>query len=83
MGANERLRAALLDLGMSYTALAEAVGVDAKTVERWVGSGRTPHRSTAFKAARVLREDPLHLWPALQGHRRRGAQSDVLGFYGA
>ncbi len=33
---NERLRALLLERGQTPDKLAEAVGVDAKTVERWI-----------------------------------------------
>ncbi|MCI0690160.1 MAG: hypothetical protein L0Y54_23415 [Sporichthyaceae bacterium] len=36
MGANERLRTALLTAGHTSRTLAEAVGVDPKTAERWV-----------------------------------------------
>ncbi|SDR05195.1 helix-turn-helix domain-containing protein [Thermostaphylospora chromogena] len=42
--ANERLRAALLEKGVSVTELAEAIGVDPKTVERWITKGRALSR---------------------------------------
>lgn len=63
MAVNERLRTALVRAGLNYAQFAEAVGVDPKTAERWVSTGRTPHRTTAYKAARTLRED----WP-ICGH---------------
>ncbi|MBA9001846.1 helix-turn-helix domain-containing protein [Thermomonospora cellulosilytica] len=82
MAVNERLRSALLRAGMSYAQFAEAVGVDPKTAERWVSTGRTPHRSTAYKAARVLREDMAYLWPSIeQGRRRRGLHPGLVGFH--
>ena len=38
--ANERLRAAMLSRGLDAEVAADAVGVDPKTVERWI-AGRT------------------------------------------
>ncbi|MFI6395190.1 XRE family transcriptional regulator [Nonomuraea sp. NPDC050540] len=73
MAGNERLRSALLTAGLNVRQLAEAVGVDPKTVERWVNTGRTPHPQMAHRAAGVLREDLTHLWLAIEqrgrGHR--------------
>lgn len=60
---NERLRTALTRKSWTPPTLAETLGVDAKTVERWVTKGRTPHRTTAMRAARLLGEDPDYLWP--------------------
>ncbi|MEV4093607.1 helix-turn-helix domain-containing protein [Streptosporangium saharense] len=42
MPPNERLRSALVTAGITVRQLAEEVGVDPKTVERWVSTGRTP-----------------------------------------
>jgi transcriptional regulator with XRE-family HTH domain len=60
--ANERLRAALLEHGLSTTALAGQLGVDHKTVERWI-SGRTPYRRHRFAIATQLGVDEVYLWP--------------------
>src|SRR5690606_22136029 len=49
--ANERLRAALLQKGVSIADLAQAIQVDPKTVERWVTKGREPYRKHRFAAA--------------------------------
>lgn len=46
--ANERLRAVLLERGASVADLAAAVGVDPKTVERWITRGRTPYRKHRY-----------------------------------
>jgi transcriptional regulator with XRE-family HTH domain len=62
---NERLRAALAKDGRTLPDFAEAVGVDPKTVERWITKERTPHRRIAVAAARRLGEDPVYLWPQL------------------
>jgi transcriptional regulator with XRE-family HTH domain len=80
MAANERLRAALLTAGLNSRQLAEAVGVDPKTAERWVSTGRTPHLSIAHRAAIVLREDLAYLWPAIERRRQRG-NSELVSAY--
>ena len=51
---NTRLRATLRANGYSEADLASELGVDAKTVQRWVTQDRTPHRSTAVKVAKLL-----------------------------
>lgn len=63
--ANERLRAALARDKWTLPAFAEAIGVDPKTVERWITKERTPHRRIAMAAAARLSEDPAYLWPEL------------------
>ena len=63
--ANERLRAALDRDRWTLPAFAEAIGVDPKTVERWITKERTPHRRIAMAAAARLSEDPAYLWPEL------------------
>jgi transcriptional regulator with XRE-family HTH domain len=74
--ANERLRAALAKDGWTLPAFAEAVGVDPKTVERWITKERTPHRRIAVAAAKQLNEDPAYLWPQLG---RRVVTDDTYG----
>lgn len=59
---NERLRAALLERGVSASQLAEALRVDHKTVERWV-NGRIPYRRHRFAIASHLGFDEVYLWP--------------------
>jgi transcriptional regulator with XRE-family HTH domain len=49
--ANERLRAALLQSGLSVAVLAEEIGVDPKTVERWITQNRIPYRKHRFAVA--------------------------------
>ncbi|WP_123668650.1 helix-turn-helix domain-containing protein [Actinocorallia herbida] len=61
--ANERLRAALLQKGLSVAALAESIGVDEKTVERWITQDRVPYRRHRFAAASQLGSDETYLWP--------------------
>jgi transcriptional regulator with XRE-family HTH domain len=60
---NERLRALLLERGKTPGQLADAVQVDAKTVERWITKGRTPYRNHRFAAATFLGTDESYIWP--------------------
>ncbi|MFI7438664.1 DUF5919 domain-containing protein [Nonomuraea indica] len=61
--ANERLRAALLQKGVSVAELAEAIQVDPKTAERWITQGRQPYRKHRFATASYLGVDETYLWP--------------------
>jgi transcriptional regulator with XRE-family HTH domain len=80
--ANERLRAALLERGLTPTALGEHVGVDYKTVERWI-AGRTPYRRFRYAVAVRLGVDESYLWPAALSREQVTAASDdeVLAIY--
>ncbi|WP_256788881.1 XRE family transcriptional regulator [Frankia sp. AvcI1] len=60
---------------MDPASLAEAVGVDHKTAERWLSKGRTPRRRTALEVAALLKEDPAYLWPALVDDARQDSAS--------
>jgi transcriptional regulator with XRE-family HTH domain len=60
--ANERLRTALLQHGVTPADLAATVGVDPKTIERWI-SGRVPYRRHRHLAAVRLGIDEAYLWP--------------------
>jgi hypothetical protein len=42
---NERLRSRITGAHLTITEVAAQVGVDPKTVERWIVLGRIPHRS--------------------------------------
>lgn len=77
---NERVRAALATAGMSPADLAGDLGVDPKTVERWVNPGRVPHRRTAQKAASALGRLPEELWPEFAEPVRLG-YSDLVTTY--
>ncbi|WP_019810327.1 helix-turn-helix domain-containing protein [Saccharomonospora halophila] len=63
--ANDRLRTAMIAAGLTVDVLATKVGVDPKTVERWIGNEtRKPHRTTRQQVATVLRTREMDLWPA-------------------
>ncbi|MCC5031871.1 helix-turn-helix domain-containing protein [Streptomyces sp. WAC 00631] len=55
---------------MTIEGLADRLGVDPKSVERWITSDRTPHARNAHAAAKILHADAYHLWPRLDERRR-------------
>jgi len=67
---NERLRAAITDAGLSLQGFGERVGVDPKTVERWIGTDRIPHRTHRMRAAHILGKSDVFLWPATDSDPR-------------
>jgi transcriptional regulator with XRE-family HTH domain len=73
---NERLRAALLERGETPESLAEFLGVDPKTVERWVG-GRRPYRRTRYQLASRLRIDETYLWPGATSPKQLASASEA------
>ncbi|MFE9641842.1 DUF5919 domain-containing protein [Nocardiopsis alba] len=80
---NERLRAALLQRGATPADLAEEIGVDAKSVERWITQGRTPYRRHRYAAAAFLGVEETYLWPeALTPEQSKAAsQSEIVEIY--
>ncbi|SEC64570.1 helix-turn-helix domain-containing protein [Streptomyces sp. PAN_FS17] len=59
---NDRLRSALLARNMTVQALAEAIEVNPKTVERWITQGKVPYRRHQYATAAVLNVDVTTLW---------------------
>jgi transcriptional regulator with XRE-family HTH domain len=80
---NERLRAALLERGLTPETLAAAIDVDAKTIERWITKGRTPYRRHRYATAAHLGIDETYLWPdALSPEQAAGAsESEIVNIY--
>lgn len=80
---NERLRAALLQRGMTPSKLAEVVKVDPKTVERWITIGREPYRKHRFAVAALLGVDESFLWPEALSREQVAAasESEILVVY--
>ncbi|SES45736.1 hypothetical protein SAMN05216199_3838 [Pedococcus cremeus] len=64
---NARLRNAMTAAEITSRGLAEAVGVDAKSVERWITKDRQPHPATRIKVAKLLGFEETYFWPALLG----------------
>lgn len=81
---NERLRSALSRNQWSTSSFAEMLHVDPKTAERWIATGRRPHRRTALAAAKLLREDMHYLWPEIERRvNSEGTDGEVVAFYSA
>ncbi len=81
---NERLRTAMLRTGVTVDDLALCCGVDPKTAERWISTGRVPHRTHRWTAARRLGYDESYLWPDVArsvGRRAETAQSELIRLY--
>lgn len=55
----------MLNAGLTPTALAQAVGVDAKSVARWIAEDRMPYPVTRVKVAQILQQEETFLWPVL------------------
>ena len=75
--ANERLRQTITAAGRDHHWLAERVGVDPKTVERWVLQGRVPQRVHRKAAAALLEQDEAFLWPSLLSDPQTHAASEA------
>ena len=68
---NTALHTAMTSAGLTPADLAERIGVDPKTVGRWLG-GRLPHPRHRVRVAQTLRENEDVLWSGLlkTGHDR-------------
>ncbi|WP_030887165.1 helix-turn-helix domain-containing protein [Streptomyces sp. NRRL S-1868] len=64
--ANERLRGAIADRNMTLEQVAEHLGVSAKTVERWITTGRIPYQRHRLSTAALLKREVSYLWPSDQ-----------------
>ncbi len=80
---NERLRAALLENGLTPEALAPILQVDSKTIERWITKGRLPYRRHRYALAARLNMDEGYLWPgALPPEQAIGAsESEIVNVF--
>ncbi|PPK94228.1 helix-turn-helix protein [Kineococcus xinjiangensis] len=79
--ANDRLRSTLHSNGYNATKLGEELGVDPKTVQRWVTKDRSPHRNTANRAAKLLGVPANWLWPDLEKADSAETSGEVVNFY--
>ena len=74
---NERLRASIRGHGQTVAAVAQHVGVDPKTVERWITTGRLPHRTHRDTLSQLLTEDEVFLWPEVASSARTLSASEA------
>lgn len=81
--ANDALRRALTDARMTERQLAQAVGVDEKTVSRWVADpARVPHPRHRYATADALEVDEAMLWPeAVRSALKTGADREIVAVY--
>lgn len=79
--ANERLRAAISAKGETIQSVAQHVGVDPKSVERWITTDRTPHRGHRWKAASFLGADEVYLWPTVEKQAETASTSELVTYY--
>lgn len=80
---NERLKDALQASGMTPESLAEEIEVDAKTVRRWIATGRVPYPRHRATVASLLDEGEEYLWPNVNTAERQAriSQSEVIATY--
>lgn len=79
MARNQRLHEAIRQNGQRLVDVADEVGTDPKTVERWVTTGRLPRPASRQKLAEVLAVPESVLWPDAPG-AAYGA-SELVGIY--
>jgi transcriptional regulator with XRE-family HTH domain len=81
--ANEALRKALTDARMNADDLAATIGVDPKTVARWLADeGRTPHPRHRWQAADALGVEEGVLWPEIvRAALKTGHDREVVAVY--
>lgn len=62
---------------------AQLLGVDPKTVERWITRGRVPHRAHRQAAAGLLGVEETYLWPSLLDDPRSvsAGRAELVEFY--
>lgn len=78
---NDRLESSLRANTYSEELLADELGVDRKTVQRWITQGRTPHRNTAGRAAKLLNVPVDWLWPDLEQPKNGPNPSEMVALY--
>ena len=79
--ANERLRKTLTESDYDERALAEELGLDPKSVQRWITREVTPRRTMAHRAAKLLNVPAAWLWPELDSEREAGSQAEIVALY--
>jgi lambda repressor-like predicted transcriptional regulator len=80
---NERLRDAILRKGLTPVTVADEIGVDPKTVERWMVQDRVPYPKHRHAIAAMIGMQETYLWPNAYGPERvlAIAQSELVAVY--
>jgi transcriptional regulator with XRE-family HTH domain len=79
MARNQRLHDAIRQSGLRFENVADAVGADPKTVERWITTGRLPRPASRQKLADALGVPVSLLWPDAPG--AAFATSELVAIY--
>jgi transcriptional regulator with XRE-family HTH domain len=78
---NERLRSTLAESDYNEESLAREIGLDPKSVQRWITKDVTPRRSTAQRAAKLLGVPASWLWPELEIDRESASHAEIVCLY--
>lgn len=68
--ANDRLRDAINRGGLSVDDVAQKIGLDPKSIERWITQDRVPYPKNRHAIAALLRESESYLWPSAVGDEK-------------
>jgi hypothetical protein len=81
--ANDRLRDALMAARVTHEDLAAKLGVNGKTVERWITQARTPYPQFRHQISVLVQKDEGWLWPDGYSRKRRAeiTESEVVHIY--
>ena len=80
---NDRLRDALMSADLTPEDVAPRLGVDPKTVERWITTDRIPYPKHRHKLAVILHQTEAYLWPkAIPSNRAAEiTESEIIKTY--
>jgi hypothetical protein len=80
--ANERLRQSLAARALPIETVATRIGVDPKTVQRWL-AGRVPHARHRWAIAALVEQDEAYLWPVAITSRQQAdaALAELITVY--
>jgi len=80
---NTRLRSAMRTARVDVDAVAGSVGVDPRTVQRWL-NGRVPHARHRWAVAKLLDDDESRLWPSVHPELASGSEAtaEIVAAYG-
>jgi transcriptional regulator with XRE-family HTH domain len=74
---NVTLRGAIMASGLELSQIARKVGVDPKSVQRWITRGVVPHPRHRWKTCEILGCDENELWPEAASNRQSAFQPEV------
>jgi hypothetical protein len=80
---NERLRDAMMAAGVTTDVAADQLGLDPKSVERWLTTQRVPHARNRRAIAAMVHQPESYLWPSAVPPQRQAqiAQSEIVAAF--